>query len=98
MTTAGAIGLESRRTWPRNPGSIVVRVSPCLPGKSYTIVSVFVDTNVLVSVRDRSEAEKQRRAAEWMGSLWETGIGKRAGDGAGRDITHQLLSSRAGRA
>jgi predicted nucleic acid-binding protein len=39
-------------------------------------VTVFVDTNVLVYARDRSEAEKQRRAAEWMGRLWETGLGR----------------------
>ena len=54
----------------------MVRTSPCPPEKSYTIVTVFVDTNVLVSARDRSEADKQRRAAEWMGSLWETGLGR----------------------
>ena len=29
-----------------------------------------------VYARDRSEADKQRRAAEWMGSLWETGLGR----------------------
>ncbi len=39
-------------------------------------MSVFVDTNVLVYVRDRSEADKQRRAAGWVGSLWETGLGR----------------------
>jgi predicted nucleic acid-binding protein len=39
-------------------------------------VTVFVDTNVLVYARDRSEADKQRRAAEWMGNLWETGLGR----------------------
>lgn len=39
-------------------------------------MTVFVDTNVLVYARDRSEADKQRRAAEWMGSLWETGLGR----------------------
>ena len=39
-------------------------------------MTVFVDTNVLVYVRDRSEASKQRRAAEWMGRLWETGLGR----------------------
>ena len=32
---------------------------------------VFVDTNVLVYVRDRSEEAKQRRAG-----LWETGLGR----------------------
>ena len=39
-------------------------------------MSIFVDTNVLVYARDLSEAEKQRRAAEWIGSLWETGLGR----------------------
>ena len=35
-----------------------------------------VDTNVLVYVRDRTEEEKQRRAAEWMAALWDTGLGR----------------------
>ena len=39
-------------------------------------MTVFVDTNVLVYARDRSEPEKQRRAAEWMANLWETGLGR----------------------
>jgi predicted nucleic acid-binding protein len=39
-------------------------------------VTVFVDTNVLVYLRDRSEDEKQRRAAEWMALLWELRIGR----------------------
>jgi len=39
-------------------------------------VTVFVDTNVLVYARDRSEPDKQRHAAEWMGNLWETGLGR----------------------
>lgn len=37
---------------------------------------VFVDTNVLVYVRDLTEGEKQRRAAEWMAALWDTGLGR----------------------
>lgn len=37
---------------------------------------VFVDTNVLVYVRDLAEEEKQRRAAEWMAALWDTGLGR----------------------
>jgi predicted nucleic acid-binding protein len=37
---------------------------------------VFVDTNVLVYVRDSTEPEKQARAAEWMGHLWEGGAGR----------------------
>ena len=40
------------------------------------IGSVFVDTNVLVYLRDATDAEKQRRAAEWMAHLWETGAGR----------------------
>jgi predicted nucleic acid-binding protein len=37
---------------------------------------VFVDTNVLVYVRDRTEEEKQRRAAEWIARLWDTRLGR----------------------
>lgn len=37
---------------------------------------VFVDTNVLVYLRDSTEAEKQRQAAEWVGHLWDTGRGR----------------------
>jgi len=37
---------------------------------------VFVDTNVLVYLRDTSEPEKQRRAAAWMAELWSTGMGR----------------------
>ncbi len=37
---------------------------------------VFVDTNVLVYVRDASESKKQPRAAEWMAALWDTGSGR----------------------
>lgn len=40
---------------------------------------VFVDTNVLVYLRDSTEPEKQRRAAEWMGHLWESGEGRTSG-------------------
>ena len=53
-----------------------MKASPCPPGKNCTIVTVFVDTNVLVYVRDRSEPEKQRRAAEWIAGLWDTGLGR----------------------
>jgi len=38
--------------------------------------SVFVDTNVLVYLRDSSEVEKQRAAAQWMAYLWDTGRGR----------------------
>lgn len=37
---------------------------------------VFVDTNVLVYLRDSTEPEKQRAAAEWMARLWESGEGR----------------------
>jgi len=37
---------------------------------------VFVDTNVLVYLRDTSDPEKQSRAAEWIAVLWETGTGR----------------------
>jgi predicted nucleic acid-binding protein len=38
--------------------------------------TVFVDTNVFVYVRDRTEEEKQRRAAEWVALLWESRLGR----------------------
>jgi predicted nucleic acid-binding protein len=38
--------------------------------------TVFVDTNVLVYVRDSTEPAKQRQAAEWMASLWDTRRGR----------------------
>lgn len=44
--------------------------------------TVFVDTNVLVYVRDRSEEEKQRLAAAWMAVLWESRRGR---------LSHQVL-------
>jgi predicted nucleic acid-binding protein len=37
---------------------------------------IFVDTNVLVYVRDRTDPDKQRRAAEWMAALWDDGAGR----------------------
>lgn len=37
---------------------------------------VFVDTNVLVYLRDSTEPDKQRRAAEWMARLWDTEEGR----------------------
>jgi len=46
------------------------------PERNSTTVAVFVDTNVLVYVRDVTEPEKQRRAAEWVTALWETGHGR----------------------
>lgn len=38
--------------------------------------TVFVDTNVLVYVRDRTDEGKQRRAAEWMAALWDARLGR----------------------
>ncbi len=37
---------------------------------------VFVDTNVLVYLRDSTEPEKQRRVAEWMAVLWDGKLGR----------------------
>lgn len=37
---------------------------------------VFVDTNVLVYLRDSRDARKQAAAAEWMGVLWEDRSGR----------------------
>ena len=36
----------------------------------------FVDTNVLVYVRDASEPRKQKQAEAWMHFLWQTGTGR----------------------
>lgn len=38
--------------------------------------TVFVDTNVLVYVRDRTDEDKQQRAAEWMAALWDGSSGR----------------------
>lgn len=37
---------------------------------------VFVDTNVLVYVRDARDAEKQRSSAAWLAALWESRRGR----------------------
>jgi predicted nucleic acid-binding protein len=37
---------------------------------------VFVDTNVLVYVRDATDPSKQARAAEWMAWLWASRQGR----------------------
>jgi predicted nucleic acid-binding protein len=39
-------------------------------------VTTFVDTNVLVYLRDGRDPAKQRAAAEWMAHLWETRSGR----------------------
>jgi len=38
--------------------------------------TVFVDTNVLVYVRDARDPERQAAAAEWMGHLWKSRRGR----------------------
>jgi len=38
--------------------------------------SCFVDTNLLVYARDATEADKQPRAAQWLGRLWEQRAGR----------------------
>ncbi|MGH7483253.1 MAG: PIN domain-containing protein [Longimicrobiales bacterium] len=37
---------------------------------------VFVDTNVLVYLRDSRDLAKQKSAAEWMARLWESRAGR----------------------
>lgn len=39
-------------------------------------VSVFVDTNVLVYARDRTDEAKHHRALEWLAALWEERAGR----------------------
>lgn len=41
-----------------------------------TDAPVFVDTNVLVYLRDARDPEKQLAAAEWMAMLWDTRRGR----------------------
>ena len=36
----------------------------------------FVDTNILVYLRDASEPDKQKQAEDWLIMLWETGRGR----------------------
>jgi predicted nucleic acid-binding protein len=43
---------------------------------SFMSATVFVDTNVLVYVRDRANEDKQRQAAEWLALLWESRLGR----------------------
>ncbi len=38
--------------------------------------TVFVDTNVLVYFRDAADPIKQRRAQDWMASLWQQHCGR----------------------
>jgi predicted nucleic acid-binding protein len=37
---------------------------------------VFVDTNVIVYARDRTDEEKHRRALEWLAVLWDERAGR----------------------
>jgi predicted nucleic acid-binding protein len=37
---------------------------------------VFVDTNVLVYARDRTDEEKHRRAMAWVAALWQERAGR----------------------
>ena len=37
---------------------------------------IFVDTNVLVYVRDRTDEAKQRAAADWLAALWDSRLGR----------------------
>ena len=37
---------------------------------------IFVDTNVLVYARDRSDVEKHERALSWLAALWEARAGR----------------------
>ncbi len=37
---------------------------------------VFVDTNVLVYARDRTDESKHRRALEWLAALWDDRAGR----------------------
>ncbi len=37
---------------------------------------IFVDTNVLVYLRDSRWPERQRQPAEWAGHLWEARVGR----------------------
>lgn len=43
---------------------------------SFTIVPVFVDTNVLVYARDATEGVKQERCVAWLSDLWATRSGR----------------------
>lgn len=38
--------------------------------------TIFVDTNVLVYARDRTDEDKHLRATEWMAALWDSGMGR----------------------
>ena len=44
---------------------------------------VFVDTNVLVYARDRTQGDRHRRARDWMARLWTERTGR---------LSHQVLA------
>ena len=37
---------------------------------------VFVDSNILIYAHDLDAGPRQRRAAEWLGRLWDTRAGR----------------------
>jgi predicted nucleic acid-binding protein len=43
---------------------------------SSTTAPVFVDSSVLIYVRDSADPEKQAQAAAWMGELWRSRRGR----------------------
>jgi predicted nucleic acid-binding protein len=43
---------------------------------SSTTAPVFVDSNVLIDVRDSADADKQAQAAAWMAELWRSHRGR----------------------
>lgn len=44
--------------------------------RSSTTAPVFVDSNVLIYVRDSADADKQAQAAAWMAELWRSHRGR----------------------
>ncbi|MFN2444837.1 MAG: PIN domain-containing protein [Vicinamibacterales bacterium] len=52
------------------------KASPIRDAKNSTTAPIFVDSNVLVYVRDSADKEKQRRAEAWMVELWRSRRGR----------------------
>src|SRR5690606_31272164 len=52
------------------------RARGCPHATSCMSATVFVDTNVLVYVRNLSDETKQRMAAEWLAALWDSRMGR----------------------
>ena len=66
-------GGPSQVLLPGNLGSFAIPAKNSPLAMNSMSGTVFVDTNVLVYVRDRTELDKRRRAAEWIGpALWDT--------------------------